>query len=88
MKICPDVGRMAIHNNMLSLFKDNETFRKLQGSGGIKISPVGHDGCAVHDYVTLLKKKRLDPTIRITLEELTLTLNKFRHRNPVETLEE
>lgn len=88
LKICPDVGRLAIHNNLLSLFKDNQDFRKLQGSGKIKVSPVGHDGCAVNDYVTLLKKRKLEPTTRISLDELTLALNKFRHRNPVETVEE
>ncbi|MBI2581306.1 hypothetical protein HYV85_05900 [Candidatus Woesearchaeota archaeon] len=87
IKICPDVSRNAIHNGLLSLFKNNPHYRKLQANGKIKISPVGHDECAVHDYVTMLKAKKLEPTFRMTLEELYEILNTFRHRCPIETTE-
>ena len=87
IKICPDVSKKAIHNNLLSLFKENKHYRALQQNGKIRISPVGHDDCAVNDYVSKLKRKKLQPTMRMTLVELHQILSIFRHRQPIETLE-
>ena len=81
------MSKKAIHNNLLSLFKENKHYRALQQNGKIRISPVGHDDCAVNDYVSKLKRKKLEPTMRMTLVELHQILSIFRHRQPVEILE-
>ena len=84
IKICPDVGKNAIHNNLLHLFKDNEHYAKLRNDKKIRIEPVGHSKSPVNDYVKDLKKKKLEPTIKITLPELQSILLKFKHRKPIE----
>ncbi len=78
IKICPDVSRNSLHNNLLSLFKDNASYTALLRRGVVSFSPVGHGKHGVDRYVKKLKKGKLVATKRMNIHGLYALLRKFR----------
>ena len=75
IQICQDTSKNKLHNNLQILFNENEHFSRLTTGRKIRFKAVGHSNCVVHDYVTDLRKRKGEATIRVFKSQLTSTLN-------------